>query len=255
MKNNVFLLAVVAVFSFGACSTTSSTSSSSTTTSDNGSDAVGAAMGSVFGGTDSSAALNKKVTLPAKVVELFIRKAIAEEEESDFPTTCESLSESPGSGVTVDDEIAAGTYGASSSAVTVTADEDCESLPDSVDAYASFIVASHDMTCVDGDGNSSTVSMTDASGIWRQRTEDEGTTIYGTFSMQVGDATASGIKCSLTITGGGDSGEHSEEEEGEEGHSEEEESEGSSGGTFSGDCEDSSGAAVSQESSLTCTDA
>ena len=228
IKISVLSVLAASLLAFSSCGSSSSGGSSS----GDGSASVGAAIGAVFSSSSSSGLLEKR-SLPSRIAELFIKRAIAQS-EGEFPTTCESVGDDNGAeGVTTSSSITAGTYGASSNPVTVTADQDCESAPDDTESYASFVVSSHDLSCTDGDGNTASLTMSDASGIWRQMDETTGTAIYGTFSVTAGGETFTGIQCSLTITGGDETG----------------------GGTFDGDCEDSDGNAVTQDSEMTCTDA
>ncbi|MBI2340071.1 MAG: hypothetical protein HYU99_06895 [Deltaproteobacteria bacterium] len=190
---------------------------------------VGAALTSIFGGEEESAGLTSHGLLLARLTDLFTRKASAQEERQ---TACEVIAgETAPSDVETSLSIEAGTYGAPSNSITVSADDDCEDGGE----YASFNVASHPLDCTNGAGETMTLLMVNSSGIWRENIDTNNTEIYGTFNMQLGDETAENIRCSLLI-------EHDEDDE------------PGDTGTFSGSCEDENGNAVEQSSDLTCTD-
>ncbi|MBI4411196.1 MAG: hypothetical protein HY541_01780 [Deltaproteobacteria bacterium] len=190
---------------------------------------IGAALTSIFGGENESAGLTSRRLFLARLTDLFTRKATAQEERQ---TACEVIAdETAPSDVETSLSIEAGTYGAPSNPITVSADDDCEDGGE----YASFNVVSHPLDCVNGAGETSTLLMVNSSGIWRENTVTNNTEIYGTFNIQLGDETAENIRCSLLI-------EHDENDE------------PGDTGTFSGVCEDENGNAVEQSSDLTCTD-
>lgn len=185
---------------------------------------IGAAVQAVFGGDDQASRLSERNLLLARLADFFMRRANAQ----DGPTSACDMLDEPPDPVSVGASIEPGTYGAPSNPITLGATDDCEDGGE----YATFTVSSHSLDCVDGEGTTSTLTMVDSSGVWRENQSANRTEIYGTFNMQLGGETANDIRCSLII-------QHAEQE---------------GGGEFSGVCEDADGNAIDQTTDLTCTD-
>ncbi|MBI2340070.1 MAG: hypothetical protein HYU99_06890 [Deltaproteobacteria bacterium] len=219
------VLGAIVAFILGACGGATSDSATDASGDESGAENVGAAVGSIFGGEESLAALQKKERVLSRLVDLFVREAKA---QAGQPTACEVIAnEDDPDDVETSLSIEAGTYGMTGATVTLTAADGC----DQGGEYASFSLESHSLDCEDGDGNESTLTMLDSSGVWRENVDTNVTEIYGTFSVEVEGETFSDIQCSLTIT-------HGDEGDGE----------------FGGDCEDSEGSVIEQAGETTCTD-
>jgi len=222
--NQITLVALTALW-LAACGSASSTSDNDTPSTGTGSENVGAAIGSIFGGEEGTASLSRKQRVLARLADLFVRKAMAARQG--MQSACDSLGDSP-DGVSTGASVEAGTYGLTSDSVAIEVTDGC----DQGGEYASFEVSSHAMDCVDGDGAETTVTMVNSSGVWRENSSSNQTEIYGTFNVEVDGETFSDIRCSLTITHGENGG----------------------GGEFGGDCEDGDGQVIEQASETTCTD-
>ncbi|MDO8518850.1 MAG: hypothetical protein Q7T11_01650 [Deltaproteobacteria bacterium] len=220
MKTMKQTMLAAAILALGACG-----SATTSTPTDAPDENVGAAVGSLFGGSGESAAL-KKATLD-RLAAILIREARAQMERQ---SACESLESGDGDGaaIVVTGTISAGAYGMPDNEVEVTVSDGC----DEGGEYASFVVTSHAFTCTDAEsGETSSVTMDTGSGVWRENLDTLETEIYGSFDISSGDTLSEDIRCSFII---------SHEEEGD--------------GVFGGDCVDSENNAVEQASDVTCTD-
>lgn len=218
------LVALFLSLGFSACG--SSTSEGEQASLPASQENVGAAIGSIFGGSGETANLTKKSAVPYRLVSLLVRQARAQMESF---SACDMLDTMPEDDVVVSGTIAAGTYGRTpDDTVTLTEDEDC----DSGGEYASFVVTSHSMTCTNGEtGDETTMTMDSGAGVWRENQETNATEIYGTFNISSGEDSVTDLLCSFTI---------SHDQEG--------------GGVFSGGCVDAEGVEVEQSEDVTCTD-
>lgn len=228
--NHITLVALTALF-ITACGSASSTgdnnepSDTDTPSAGSGTENVGAAIGSIFGGDEASASLSRKNRILARLADLFVREAMAAKRQ--MTSACDQL-DGPPDDVVVGATVEPGTYGMTGNSVDLEASDGC----DQGGEYATFDVASHSLECVDGDGAASAVTMVDSAGVWRENASTNQTEIYGTFNIEVDGETYSDIQCSLTIT-------HPA---------------GEGGGEFGGDCEDGDGQVIEQASETTCTD-
>jgi hypothetical protein len=141
------------------CGSSSTTTTATTSTTQNAASAVGA----VFGSSSSSSISRDVLEMLAQLV---VKQATAQESNS----TCDNVSESPGN-VTSTATGAAGSHGAASDQVTVTADGSFCTQSDGSTAntntdnllFASFTLASATVTC-----GSDSLTMT-GTGVYRNR--------------------------------------------------------------------------------------
>ena len=185
---------------------------------------IGAAIGALFGSRNKSA-LRVQPTLPTRLVQLLIQTA---EAASQNHTACDPVTDNP-SGVTTSNTITAGSYGISTNSITVTAANGC----DQGGEFASFTISSHTLACTDSKGNSSSVTMTKSTGVFRENATLNATQIYGNFNLASGSSSSTRVACSFVITNP------------QQGHGT---------GQFSGSCEDSQGNPITQTTDTTCSD-
>ena len=195
-RNAVIAITATVILTAGCTSITSLTDLLSqlgitTTQTGGGTDVVpsniGAAIAALFSGGEENSAPS---VVPAGDV------------SPDVGATCRDFELSGGGGpdgVNVSATVAAGTYGASTASVTLTAADDCESDNTSDDSYAAFeVVEDVVATCENGQ----TVTMLPGSaGVYRTN-EAEGhyPEIYGTFNLADGDGnTFEGVTCTIFL--------------------------------------------------------
>lgn len=155
---------------------------------------VGAAVASLFGTDEDSAALERKVSFPSRLAALLIREARAQ--MNGQRSACDVRS-GDASGIEMGQTVEPGTYGVSDSPgdfVILTTANGCDQGGD----YATFQVLSHSMICTTSEGAVSTVTMTDSTGVFRET--GTASDIYGIFNISAGDGAAVAVSCHFTIT-------------------------------------------------------
>lgn len=207
-------LLFLVVFAAGLVGCRETSLSGGTDTGNAGEAKLAAAVGLLFSGDEEAASLLARAT-----------RAQSDGDSMDSQSACETVEngEDAPSGVDMTLSVVAGTYGMTGSSVTLSESDGC----DQGGEYAGFNVTSHDLSCSDGDGNQTTLTMQESSGVFRENLELSRTEIYGTFSLTDGTNAATGIRCSLTI----DRNQR-----------------------FGGGCEDASGIEIEQDSNTTCVD-
>lgn len=191
-RTKLGILIISLALSLGACGG----NGDETPTATSGGENIGAAVGSLFG-SEEQASLTIKRSIPYRLVTLMVREAVAQETgpQTGPMSACDAIGNEEG--IAMSRSVEAGTYGIEGSEgnfVTLAAADGCDQDGD----YMSWTVSSHSMTCTDGSGTSTTVTMTDSSGVFAETSA--GSDIYGTFNVSAGDDGATGVACHLVIS-------------------------------------------------------
>jgi|SRR5579885_792872 len=203
-----------------------------------GNDKVGAATVALFSSSSGTATSGVSVgqsKMLSTIVSFFVKDANAcafsalHDGSLLPPATCLAVGGSA-NGVMRSSSVTPGTYGASSLAITVSADQGCDHDVTNPSAFASFTITAHDFTCSGSSGPDSTVSLLEGSGVWQNNPNTNATDLYGAFRVKSGDR-INNLKCTFSIldpTNG-------------------------AAGQVTGVCEDESGTVIGQSADQICT--
>ncbi len=149
---------------------------------------IGAAIAAIFSGGDQNSAPFAAPSINPEVGSTC--RDFADDSESNGPD-----------GIDVSASVTAGTYGATTAAITITADDDCESDSTSDDSFAAFEIAENIPAICE---NGTVVTLLPGSaGVYRNNeTEGHFPEIYGTFNLSDDDGNVfEDVACTIFLDG------------------------------------------------------